>query len=482
MKKYLMIIGLVVGSLSITSCDDELTKNPFDALSEDVVFSSPAGFENAVKGIYAGFIDNGTDNISDYYGGDMFSVPDILTDNVIINQNGRQSKRTLYDWLYNANGYSGYDLYGDAYKIIRKANTIIKNIDNLEAGAVKNNILAEALTARGLAHFDLARNYAQIPTQSSGANGSLGVAYVTESDPNQKPARLTVAETYSKIIEDLTTAEGLIATSNGDGRFNKNAVNALLSRVYLYNGEWQKSADAANKVAGSVATIANFPNIWNDESGDGVVSQFLIRIIDGVAIGTEYSQTNGNTGEVRSEYVPSFDFYELYADNDVRKGAYFSTSAFAGIEYNHISKYFGKLGQVNNVVNSKIIRMAEVMLNKAEAYSELPGGDAQALIALDAVRSQRYNGFVSGNETGNALKSAIALQRRLELAFEGHRFFDIKRKGEAITRNATFGDGADGSGVPPAFTTLAAGNFKFQLPIPQDAMNANTNLEQNPGY
>lgn len=482
MKKYFITLGIIVTSLAFTSCDDELTKNPYNAISEDVLLSSPDGFSNAVRGVYAGFIDNGTDNIADYYGGDMFSVPDVLTDNLILNQNGRQTKFNLYNWLYNASSYGAFDLYGDAYKIIKKTNTIINNIDNLSAGSFKDNILGEALTSRALAHFDLVRNYGQIPTQSAGAGASLGVPVITVSDPLAKPTRNTVDEVYAAVISDLTTAKGLISSTNPDGRFTKNTVNALLSRVYLYMGQWQNAIDAANAVSGSVASISNFPNVWIDESEDGIVSQFLIRNIDGVAIGTEYSQTSPSAG-VRSEYNVSFDFYNMFANNDVRKDAYISTSAFGGVNYNHVAKYFGKIGQVNNIVNSKILRMAEVMLNKAEAYTKLSSpNDAAALSALDAVRSQRYSGFVSGGETGQALKDAIYLERRLELAFEGHRFYDIKRNGWDINRDATSGDVADGSGTPPAFATLTAGDTRFQLPIPQDAINSNTNLVQNPGY
>lgn len=482
MKKYIYTLSIVISSVFFSSCEDELTKNPYNSLSEENVFSSPDGFSNAMRGVYAGFIDNGTDNLADYYGGDFFSVPDILTDNVIIKQNGRQSKKVLFDWLYSANNYGGFDFYGDAYKIIRKANAIINNIDNLPSGSFKNNILGEALTARALAHFDLVRVYAKIPTQSSDAGSSLGVAYVETVDANIKPKRNTVSEVYTKVINDLETAEKNIASDNGNGRFNKNVVNALLSRVHLYAGNWKKVVDYANEVSGTVATIDNFPKVWKDESSDGIVGQFLIRIIDGVAIGTEYSQTNGNTGAVRSEYVVSYDFYQMFKDNDVRKDAYISTSEFSDVTYNHIAKYFGKKGQVNNIVNAKIIRMAEVMLNKAEAYSELDN-DIKALEALDAVRSQRYVGFTSDNETGEELKKAIALEKRLEFAFESHRFFDLKRKNLSINRSSVYGDVADGSGTPAVFKELKAGSHKFQLPIPQDAINSNKkNLKQNPGY
>ena len=106
---------------------------------------------------------------------------------------------------------------------------------------------------------------------------------------------------------------------------------------------------------------------------------------------------------------------------------------------------------------------------------------AAARAALDAVRSKRYTGFTVGTEVGSALKVAIAKERRLELAFEGSRFSDLKRKGMAIERS-DFGHFADGTGVPAVNKTLPVGDFRFQAPIPVGELNLNANMVQNPGY
>ena len=79
------------------------------------------------------------------------------------------------------------------------------------------------------------------------------------------------------------------------------------------------------------------------------------------------------------------------------------------------------------------------------------------------------------------MEDAIQFERRVELSFEGHRFFDLKRRGESVQRS-TMGDIIDGSGTPPDFPTLDADNFRFQLPIPIAEINANQNMVQNPGY
>ena len=104
-----------------------------------------------------------------------------------------------------------------------------------------------------------------------------------------------------------------------------------------------------------------------------------------------------------------------------------------------------------------------------------------ALTALNTVRSQRYEDFVSGSQTGQALKDLIALERRLELAFEGTRFSDIKRKGMAVERSS-FGHLADGTGVPATFQTLPVGDYHFQIPVSINELNLNPNMEPTPGY
>ena len=115
----------------------------------------------------------------------------------------------------------------------------------------------------------------------------------------------------------------------------------------------------------------------------------------------------------------------------------------------------------------------------AEAQYKLNGG---GLNYLDVVRSKRYTPFVSGGETGTALWSAIMLERRLELAFEMDRFFTLKRLNLPMDRSATDGHFADGTGVPATTTHIDAGDFRWQMPIPQYIRDINPDFQQNPQY
>jgi starch-binding outer membrane protein, SusD/RagB family len=340
---------------------------------------------------------------------------------------------------------------------------------------------------RAMAHFDLARVFSK-PLQFAQTT-DLGIPYVVSSDASLKPARTSVQETFQLITNEMEQAASLINTNNGIGRLNKASVQGLLSRLYLYTENWQKVIDNATLVidaSSGLASTAEFPLIWKDQTEKEVL--FKIRIndidqdLDGTrpAIGTLFSQT-GSSG-VRSEYVADYAFYQTFPTNDVRRNVCFSTSSFAGKVFNHIAKYFGRSSGNANTVDAKVLRLSEVYLNRAEAYAQL-NQDVNALNDLNALRSKRYTSYTPGTETGSVLKDAIAFERRKELAFEGHRFFDLKRKGLAIQRS-TNGDESNGGGLslPDNVRLLEANSFKFQLPIPQSEINANPAVNQNPGY
>ncbi|PKA83467.1 putative outer membrane starch-binding protein [Ulvibacter sp. MAR_2010_11] len=475
MKKYiykLTIILLFAGVL--VSCDKELDQVPFDGFASDNAFVTAQDFENGIRGVYLGLIRGGFYGSSD--AGSMLSAPDVLSDNTTLVPTSRNTKRFLHDYNYNAST-TMLTFYRDVYVTVYHANQVLFYAESFE-GESKANIVAEAKALRALAHFNLVSVYGKIPTQSSDANGSLGIAYVTEADPNIQPARMPVGEVYGMIVQDLLDARAGINQTNPAGRMGKDAINVLLSRVYLYMGQWQNSIDAANAVTTAVAPRDAVVGVWEDTSQAGLV--FYIPNESptlGNAIGVTWSQ--GGVNSLIPEYVASLQLNNLYASDDIRGEAYIFDASSGGIPYNGIKKLFARPGGQPGVVDYKILRAAEAYLNKAEAYFNI-GNETAARQALDQVRTRRYLTPPSG-ETGTALRDAIRLERRLEFAFEYQRFFDLKRWNLPVQRTNA-GYIADGSGTPSDVLTLAAGSNKFQLPIAQESLDANPSLQQNPGY
>lgn len=487
MKNSIKLLSFLFISLAFLGCDDEINDlEPFTEGNPSDFFNSVSSFQNGVDGVYSQFYN--------YYastGSGLQGLPDILSDNVVLAQTGRRSNEIYFDWEYVASTGGAIPLYwSEAYEAINAANLIIGQIDNLADGDAKDNILGQALAARAFAHFDLVRIYGKIPTQSGDANSSLGVVYMKvedgdTGDPFAVPARETVASNYEEIIGDLETAAGLIGTNNGEGRLDRDAVNGILSRVYLYNGEYQKVIDAADKVLEPIASASQLPGVYTDSNNTGVVLEWSVNTSSetGAAnVGVLYSQSNSTS--TISEYVIDLGLLMSVDTSDVRRDVLVFDAVNSDNDYNAIKKFLGEEGQVNGRVDIKVLRKAEVVLNKAEAEYRL-GMEDEALITLNSLRAKRFNTYSDDtagfSESGDALLAAILLNRRVELAFEGHRFFDIKRMGDAITRSNS-GDLADGSGTPPQNLVLPAGNFRFQLPIPQAEINANPSIEQNPGY
>lgn len=483
MKKYAYIfIGLLV---SIASCKkSELELYPFNQVETSQAFENEADINLAVLGMYQGIRASGS-----YYAGTWNIVADVLADNLIINQQGRLTLKTYGEWRYTGN--NTYGLFAGGYSIVRRANSILENIEKFPAGAFKDNAKGEALAVRAMTYFDMARVYSKTYTNAGPADSTL--PYVVSTDPTVTPSKEPVKGFYDKVIADLTLAATLVNSTNvvGSGigssisRFNKRSVNAILSRVLLYKGDYQGVIAAANTVLATspnYGTLSTFNGIWKDSTDAGVLLKVKMTSIDNVNTqGTNYYQTV--SGGIKSEYVVEYNLAQDFASNDIRRMAYIRTSTFNGSVYNNVIKYAGRVGQPAGVVDAKVIRSAEVLLNRAESYFR-SGMETEALADLQTLKANRYIGYDATTDiyAGQALLTEILRQRRLELAFEGDRFWDLKRRNAPVERDPSKGDKADGTGTPYVFTTLPAGDPKFNLPYPQSEISFNPNFTQNPGY
>jgi len=175
----------------------------------------------------------------------------------------------------------------------------------------------------------------------------------------------------------------------------------------------------------------------------------------------------------------------MYKDKDVRKDAYFTATVMpsTGKNYNFVTKYSIREDIEDGAFLSDIIilRLAEQYLIRAEAYAQ-SNNEPAALADLNKIRMNRYTDYVEGVESGQTLKDAIALQRRLELAFEGHRWFDLNRKNLDVFRSANFGHLYNGGGVPTTNIYLPVSDIHRLWPIPHTERAINPNCEQNAGY
>ena len=454
-----MAASLAATLFVTTSCEDFLDLQPEQDLSESLAFSNLTLAEAAVIGIYDRM------QTLNYYGRDMVVVPDLMADNTLITADNSGRYIDFYSYNVTAATATHRDFYARAYQTIKAANNVIANIDNIEVVGADNiarrdAAKGQALFARALAHFDLVRLIGRPYTDGNGANLGVPLVLSVEDEGNN---RATVAEVYEQVIADLEAATPLLSFST-PFKISDQAAQALLSRVYLYKGDNQKAIDAANNVAGfELLSGQAYADSWADRGSSEEIFTLLRDLTESAGADNlgrifTHPSTTGY-GDVR----PTDDIINLYSDGDVRLSFF---RPIAGDEY--LYKYPGEEG-VPGLASPRIVRYAEVLLNRAEANAKL-GNLGAALSDVNAIRIARGASALSSVTVEGVLE-----ERRRELAFEGHRLFDLTRNGQGVNR-------IDNSNLGGAPSVIEFNDPKIILPIPEREIDINPSIQQNPGY
>lgn len=481
MKKYIIYTIALLAAGVTTGCKDFLTEEPPLEQSTEITLATFDGLNDATAGAYSRLASSG------WYGAEFILLNEMKT------ADGKKYVGTSYDtgrmneWYnlnYNANSTSS--IYGSAYYVISQANNVIDNLteDKGDAQAL-NNLKAECLFLRALSYFDLVRTYGQPYTRDNGA--SAGVPVVLHTNSADESPRSTVAEVYQQIVADLTEAEDIIDPDyvRAGGTDPKawasiDAIRALLSRVYLYMGQWQNAADYATLVIDSGNyTLWTEEDLASTEAGinpyrTNASSEIIFEIcglntnsydpgLDGI-----WAMTAGSYGDAGC----ASDVMELFEDGDVRGTLFINDSQGKGENVWHTRKYFGKgIGSSVDYTNIPVLRLSEMYLNRAEAL--INGASVQGCSAtadLQTIADAR------GATAQTATQDGVFTERWKELNWEGHLWFDLGRTGRDMTRR----DVAN-STVPTTVSFTADPNV-WAMPLPLSEIEVNPNLEQNPGY
>lgn len=477
MKKYILIPLVAVAAF--TGCQDFLVEDPVLAQSNELTLSTYEGLDKAVAGAYSPLAS------AYWYGADFIIYNELKTSNgkKWIGSTWDSGRcNDLYNLNYDPNNTSS--LWGYAYFVISSVNNVLDNLEGKETPDVTaqdlNNLKAECLFLRALAHFDLVRTYAQpYCYDQNGADGKgshLGVPVVLKTDPAGKPARNTVKEVYDQVIADLLEAEKAIDPSyvragvtDSKAVVTLPAIQALLSRVYLYSENWQGAADYASKVINDYDY-----KLWTPEEVEDAACYSVDVPTGGEVIFEIYGNKSNSYDGYHDGLSPmcgpdgygdagaSTDLKNLYEADDVR-GTLFQEKD--GVLWT--AKYVGKGLAKPDLTNVIVLRLSEMYLNLAEAVVRGAQGynAPQALADLAAQR---------GATAQNATLEGVWLERQKELAWEAHYWFDLGRTKRNMTRTDFVGDATA--------KDLAWGQHKWAMPIPLREIGANGNLVQNVGY
>lgn len=357
-------------------------------------------------------------------------------------------------------------LYADSYKSIATCNL---TLDQLTRCVVTDTILwgqlqGEALALRAFNHFMLVNYFARPYYDQPEKN--LGIVLKTFYNLEEAP-RATVKTVYDTIVNDLNRACKLMTlTDESPARFTVDGATALLCRVYLYMNNWDMVIKEANKLIGNYEFPSNPFGQFDEINGDGEIFTLDFSFNE-YGFYTPYGLVSGqldslfHVGDYRSGYLAE----EVKWVYDPYQGGM--------VQVHTGKKKCTKIG-----TTYKALRIAEVYLNRAEAYCELGQYDLARTDLLEvASRSGADVSYINGLE-GDALLDEILKERHREFVGEGHRAMDLLRKGLPVVRH--YGENVLWTEEP--MQIIDADHFSRILPIPHLECYLNTLIEQNPGY
>ena len=385
------------------------------------------------------------------------------------------STSTLNSYLWQPYMYTLLEKDSDwatEYMIIYYANYVLEHIETAEAGNAfdRGETKGRALIHRAYSYWYLVSAYAPFCTAEE-AEETLAVPMPLVSDINTQYPQSTVAEVYRQIFADIDTALNIPSLPDWrtyNGWSCKAAAYALLSRIYLIQGDWEQAADYAKRVLDINSYLNDYNDIKmnaSDNASLGLQGYYDYALQDPEVVLSKYASSNFTDIMVSQELLDLYD-----KEKDLRFRYCFSDIT---TEYVPIGGYM----RVNDNQTFDGIRMSEVYLNRIEALARMGGTEniAEARQLLETLRAHRYeNPDPLPAMTDEEFLQEVLDERHRELRFTNMRWFDMKRLAPLHDLTFTRID-QDGNTV-----TLEPNSPRYTWAIPLDIMEMNGQLVQNP--
>ncbi|PSR52853.1 RagB/SusD family nutrient uptake outer membrane protein [Adhaeribacter arboris] len=455
MKKTILFTFLV-GSMLSSCKDDFLTIVPETQLSSATFFTKEADFQQAVNAAYV--------PLRTIFNDRAWLLGEMHSDNTYYARNplfgATEQQEDIADFaIPTANGVTSnthvLNQYRQDYLIIARTNQVLSTIDKVDfAAESKNNLKGQALFLRAFAYFELVRYFGKVP---------LHLTPVT----NREEAALPLSseeELYTQIVKDLTEAIPMLPAKSKQeaGRVTSGAARTLLANVYINQKKWAEAETLLREVVTSneYALIPNYADVFSTSTSNknnkesvfevqflegsaglngNFIYQFMPRPMAATEVVTIMGTSNPQPLDAEGNNIPTPDIIAAYETGDIRKDASIgyitlSGSARSNKVYPYIKKFAKPHALHNNTgTNWPVYRYSEVLLFLAEALNE-QGKTGDAATFLNQVRSRAGLGEAQGD-----LREAIYQERRVELAFENKRWFDLVRTGRAIDVITAYG-------------------------------------------
>lgn len=508
-KQYINIFAVsLLSILLLHSCD--LTREPKNAIPRENSLQSlsdakkwDTGFMVQLRGRVGGYYSYIQDYQADY----------LNASSEFGNRGG-----DWHSWLtLTSSSYDAKDIWHSYYVALKNINEFLRLAEGLEP--VDDKEKAELDTYKGDAHLlrafyyhELAIRYGTRYNESSAAT-DLCVPLILVYDIAELPSRATNAEVYGQIDKDIQAAKVFLKARKNEPMsrvLTEDAAHALEARVALAKKDWTKALSAAETlIAIERYPLVNpepdsFAKMWRaDDSSEDIV-QLYVKKTDEEPNTIDLYGYSSTLKANSPDFYPTQGILDLFEDEDLRKTVYFENTLVRVADYSMndiyvISKYKGN-PEFNNtsdpryIIRPKLFRMGEVYMIAAEA-AHMTNNPTKATQYLNALRVSR--GIASSTAVGNALLQEIKDERTRELAFEGHRLWDLRRWNEPMKRmtpqqSSDPVSATDSKPIGKAFLTnviafdleVPADSYRWIWPIPYNELTTNINIkdQQNPGW
>lgn len=464
MKKILYAAALIAASMS--SCN-QLEEDPKSFISPVNFYKNKNDAKAALTAAYQPLTVNG------YSSRNYAILGEVTTDNMfpLANNNDRVQLDTYVQTPQNG---ITKETWQDFYTGITRCNVVINRIPGIPMeDALKTQYVAEAKFLRGFYYFQLVQLFGNVPLVTEEVVTLGDVTY---------PERAPEATVYGQIIADFKDAEtGLPVTYSAadQGRATQGAAKAFLAKVYLTQGQYQLAADKAAEIMKPPFAYGlwdNYSDVFLIKNEFGKEYIFDVSFVGGASGGQGGSliaffaqENNPVQGRGFGSFKPTDELYASFDPTDKRIPVFFTKGTD--------NKYYcnkwvdpTSLTASTSGNNIPLMRYADVVLMYAEAYNKVhtPVDGNEAYTAVNSIRIRAGLPALSGL-TQDQLNTAILNERRLELCFEGHRWFDLKRTGTFLSLLQAKG--------------YTVADKDMMLPVPQFEIDLNKNLKpQNLGY
>lgn len=471
--KYLYFFLFI---LLIQSCSEDFIElAPVSDLNTGNFYKTEADIEQAVIAAYDALQDGSQ------YGGNGFDhFMEVRSDNTF-NDNTTQNggARANFDnFNLSSNNLMLNDTWNSCYQGIQRCNIVLNRIEKVKmAAGVANIRRGEVKFLRALTYFNLVRIWGDVPLVLNEIEDPFEAFGHTRNSSDQ---------IYNQIVQDLQDASELLPAKHDAtevGRATRGAALTLLGKVYLTRQQFPLAASTLKQLIddGNYQLLSSFAAVFSVTNKNNAESIFEVQYKSGTS-----GEGNNTTDPTQGQDVnnkPSPNIIQVFQQNPDDR---FAASVQLTTGYPYSKKRIDVRGTDGSFgFNTMVLRYADVLLMYAEALNEVGyQADGEAFVFLNKIRERANANSYTANELPdqNSFREAIALERRLELAFENHRWFDLVRTGKAIEvmNHANEGGLSPNAASALPFTMQA---YQVLYPLPQAQIDASGGkLIQNPGY